>query len=59
MARAPVAATAVTKNMSVTVKQIENGYLICKSGYVGAGRNQKYVCTETFSKTDPIKAPRG
>lgn len=44
----------VTKNISTSIRQIENGFLVSESGYVGKGRNQKWVNKEFFSPTNPV-----
>lgn len=44
----------VTKNISTNIRQIENGFVVSESGYVGKGRNQKYVNKEYFSETNPV-----
>lgn len=41
-----------TKDMSVSVRKIDNGFIVCKSGLTPGG---KYVSSETFSKTNPVK----
>lgn len=46
-----------TQSLSVNIRQIENGFVINKSGYIGKGKNQTYVSKEVFSKTNPIKFP--
>lgn len=50
-AKAPVASSAIapSKDMSVNIRKISNGYLVTKSGYKG----DKYVSTEVFMKTVP------
>lgn len=41
--------------MNVSVREIENGFIVRNSGYVGKGKNQKYMEKEVFSKKNPIK----
>lgn len=42
----------------VTVKEIENGYLVCvrEEGYKGEGEDKKWYCEtkEYYSKTNPL-----
>jgi hypothetical protein len=44
----------IDKDISVTARQIENGFIISESGYKGAGKNMKYYNKEVFSKDNPI-----
>lgn len=44
----------VTKNISTSIRQIENGFLVSESGYVGQGKNQKWVNKEYYSPTNPV-----
>ena len=48
----------VTKNISCSVRQIENGFVINESGYVGRGKNARYESKEYFSQTNPIAAAK-
>lgn len=48
----------VNKNISCSVRQIENGFVINESGYVGKGKNQRYESKEYFSQTNPIAAAK-
>ena len=47
------------KRKEVTVKEIENGYLVCikESGYKGEGDKKEWYCDEKeyYSKTNPIE----
>lgn len=45
----------VDKNSSLSVDQIENGFLVTESGYTGKGKNQQWYNKKWFSKTNPIK----
>lgn len=45
----------VDKDSSVSVRQIENGFLVSESGQTGKGRNQKWYNKEFYSKTNPLK----
>lgn len=45
----------VDKDSSVSVRQIENGFLVSESGQMGKGRNQKWYNKEFYSKTNPLK----
>jgi hypothetical protein len=42
-----------TREKSVQIKKITNGYIVRTSGMVGNGPNAKYVETEVYSKTEP------
>ena len=50
-----VSLSSISKDTSVSVRRIENGFVVSQSGYVGNGKNQKYVSKEFFSKTNPIQ----
>ena len=50
---------AVNKDSSVSVRQIENGFLVSESGQTGKGRNQKWYNKEFYSKTNPLKGITG
>lgn len=41
-------------NDNVSIRQIENGYLVCQSGYKGKGKNQQWFNKEYFTATNPI-----
>lgn len=49
----------VDKDSSVSVRQIENGFLISESGTMGKGRNKQYYSKEYYSKTNPLKITGG
>lgn len=44
----------VNSNISASVRQIQNGFIVAESGYVGKGKNQQYVNKEYFSQTNPL-----
>lgn len=46
----------VDSNSSVSVRKIENGFIVNESGTTGKGRNQNYYNKEYFSPTNPIAA---
>ncbi len=48
-------------NTYMSVRKIENGFIVRKSGSTGEGRNRKYFEQETFSPTNPVevKIPKG
>ena len=52
-------APALTQDMSVSVRKIQNGFIVNTSGYTGKGKNQQYKSTEVFSKTNPVKINTG
>ncbi|HQV54313.1 MAG TPA: hypothetical protein PLX17_02310 [Chitinophagaceae bacterium] len=43
------------KNENLSVRQIENGFIVSESGTKGKGRNQTWFNKEYFSQTNPIK----
>lgn len=45
----------VDKDSSVSVRQIQNGFVVSESGTIGKGRNQQYYSKEWYSKTNPVK----
>ncbi len=45
----------VNDKTTLSVRSIENGFIVSESGYRGKGRNQEYVNKEYFSKTNPVK----
>lgn len=47
-------ALEVNKNTSASVRQIENGFIVCESGTTGKGRNQNYWSKEYFSANNPL-----
>jgi len=53
---APVPAIAsggVSRERSVSIRKIDNGFITRVSGMEGKGPNARYVEQETFSKTEP------
>jgi hypothetical protein len=52
----------VDSNSSVSVRKIENGFLVSESGYIGKGKSQQWYNKDTYSPTNPLKtttaAPR-
>ena len=46
----PAIKVGVDKDSSVSVRQIENGYLVSESGTSGKGRNQKWYNKEFILK---------
>lgn len=44
----------VDKNTSASIRKIENGFIVCESGYTGKGKNQQYFNREYFSATNPV-----
>lgn len=49
----------VDKDSSVSMRQIENGFLVSESGYTGKGKNQKWYNKEYFVKNNPLKGLTG
>lgn len=49
------ASLQVSKDVTVDVREIENGFLISKSGYIGSGKNARYETKQIFSPTNPIQ----
>ena len=49
----------VDKDSSVSVRQIQNGFIVSESGTTGKGRNQQYYNKEYYSKTNPLKLSGG
>jgi hypothetical protein len=45
----------VDKDSRVSVRQIENGYIVNESGTTGKGRSKQYYDKEWFSKENPVK----
>lgn len=52
---AAIKGLVVDKDSSVSVKRIENGFIVSESGYTGKGKNQKYYNKEFYSKENPLK----
>lgn len=50
----PALGSMVDSNSSVSVRQIENGFIVSESGYTGKGRNQQYYNKDYFSPTNPV-----
>jgi hypothetical protein len=50
---------SVDKDSSVSVRQIEKGFIVRESGSTGKGRNQKWYEKEFFSKTNPLRISGG
>lgn len=46
---------SIKPNESISVRPIENGYIVSKSGYKGDGKNQQYYNKEYHSPTNPLK----
>lgn len=55
----PAIKVGVDKDSSVSVRQIENGFIVSESGYTGKGRNQKYYSKDFYSKTNPLNISGG
>lgn len=49
----------VDKDSSISVRKIENGFLVRESGSTGTGRNTKYYEKEFYSSTNPIQITGG
>lgn len=45
----------VDRDSSLSVRQIQNGFIVSESGTTGKGRNKEYYSKEFFSKTNPVK----
>lgn len=48
-----VATGGVSRERSVSIRKIDNGFITRVSGMEGKGPNARYVEQETFSKTEP------
>lgn len=46
---------SLDKNENLSIRPIENGYIVSESGYKGKGKNQQWFNKEYFSATNPIK----
>lgn len=44
----------VSKDMSCDIRQINNGFIVRESGYVGKGKNQQWKTNEYFTPKNPI-----
>lgn len=51
----PIPNIKLDKNENLSVRQIENGFIVSESGTKGKGRNQEWFNKEYFSKSNPIK----
>lgn len=43
------------KNDNVSIRSIENGFIVSESGYKGKGKNQQWFNKEYFTANNPIK----
>lgn len=43
------------KNENLSIRPIENGFIVSESGYTGKGKNQQWFNREYYSQTNPIK----
>lgn len=50
----PSLSSMVDNNTSLSVRKIENGFIVSESGYMGSGKNQKYYNKDFFSPTNPV-----
>lgn len=50
----PALSTMVDSNSSLSVRKIENGFIVSESGYEGKGKNQKWYNKDFFSATNPL-----
>lgn len=44
----------VDADSSVTVRKIQNGFIVAESGTTGKGRNTQYYNKEYYSPTNPV-----
>lgn len=44
----------VDNNSSVSIREIENGFIVSENGYTGKGRNQQYYDKQYYSPTNPV-----
>lgn len=49
----------VDKDSSVSIRQIENGFIVSESGTRGKGRNKEYYDKQWYSKTNPVSIGSG
>lgn len=49
----------VDKDSSVSVRQIENGFIVNESGTTGKGRKKDWYNKEYYSPTNPLKGVLG
>jgi len=50
----PKLSSMVDSNSSLSVRKIENGFIVSESGYEGKGKNQKWYNKDFFSATNPL-----
>lgn len=50
----PKLSSMVDNNSSLSVRKIENGFIVSESGYEGKGKNQKWYNKDFFSATNPL-----
>lgn len=50
----PALESMVDKDSSLSVRRIENGFLVSENGYTGKGKNQQWYNKEYFSPTNPV-----
>lgn len=50
----PALESMVDSNSSISVRQIENGYIVSESGYNGKGKSQQWYSKDYFSPTNPV-----
>lgn len=43
------------KNDNVSIRSIENGFIVSESGHKGKGKNQQWFNKEYFTASNPIK----
>lgn len=58
-ARSKPIKVGVDKDSSVSVRQIENGFIVSESGSRGKGRGKEWYSKEFFTKTNPVKIAQG
>lgn len=46
----------VDKDSSMSIRQIENGFIVSESGFKGKGKNKEYYSKEFFTKANPVKS---
>lgn len=44
----------VDNNSWVSIREIENGFIVSENGYTGKGRNQQYYDKQYYSPTNPV-----
>lgn len=50
-----IANIKLDKNENLSIRPIENGFIVSESGYTGKGKNQQWFNKEYYSQTNPIK----